>query len=490
MGEAMAAQIDERALDERLAALEAARAWSPRTISRLETLVRTGDDGALFRVNPVKFAAERGMSEAETIDLFLHATAVGLFAMDWLLLCPLCSCVVDSFGSLRAVDNHYHCSMCQTDYEAQLDDYIAVTFTVAPAIRRIAFHDPAGLPARDYVVKYRVTGPHLAGRTPDGLIWGELVDQVTRAVSYLPSGETVRLELTATGGFLLGYDTDSDAGFVIAIAGDPTSEPQAVRLQYLDGRCEPKGGKVRPGPVAIEITNLTARRGLIGVGELPADFARCQLTYEPFLTAARLLTTQTFRDLFRAEVIRATEGIGVKDITLLFTDLKGSTALYERVGDLNALALVQRHFERLRDATVRRGGTIIKTIGDAVMAAFQHPTDAVGAALDMLAGVEALNRDVGERNLILKIGLHKGAAIAVTLNDRLDYFGQTVNVAARVQALADAGEVYFTREVHDAPGVDALLAHSAVETATARLKGLGQEVPVFRVTPRTMTQAP
>jgi class 3 adenylate cyclase len=424
------------------------------------------------------------MSEAETIDLFLHASAVGLFTMDWLLLCPLCSCVVGSFSSLRVVDSHYHCSMCQTDYEAQLDDYIAVTFTVAPTVRRIAFHNPADLPARDYVVKYRITGPHLAGRTPDGLIWGELVDQVTRAVSYLPPGDTLRLEVTAGGGFLLGYDTDSDAGFVIAIAGDPTAEPQTVLLRYLDGCCEPKGVKVRPGPVVIGITNVTARRGLIAVAALPADFARCQLTYEPFLTAARLLTTQTFRDLFRAEVIRGTEGIGVKDITLLFTDLKGSTAFYERIGDLNALALVQRHFERLRDATVRRGGSVIKTIGDAVMAAFQDPAAAVGAALDMLAGVEALNRDLGERNLILKIGLHKGAAIAVTLNDRLDYFGQTVNVAARVQALADAGEVYLTREVRDAPGVAALLAPFAVEATTARLKGLRQETQVFRVEPR------
>jgi class 3 adenylate cyclase len=84
------------------------------------------------------------------------------------------------------------------------------------------------------------------------------------------------------------------------------------------------------------------------------------------------------------------------------------------------------------------------------MAAFQDPADAVAAALDMLAGVEALNRDLGDRNLILRIGLHKKAAIAVTLNDRLDYFGQTVNVAARVQGLADAGEICLTREVHDA----------------------------------------
>ena len=71
------------------------------------------------------------------------------------------------------------------------------------------------------------------------------------------------------------------------------------------------------------------------------------------------------------------------------------------------------------------------------------------------------------------------------MNDRLDYFGQTVNVAARVQGLADAGEVYLTREVRDAPGVAALLAPCAVEATTARLRGLDQEMAVFRVMPHS-----
>ncbi len=106
------------------------------------------------------------------------------------------------------------------------------------------------------------------------------------------------------------------------------------------------------------------------------------LHFAPFLSGKRLLTTQTFRDLFRSEVI-GSEGIGVKDIALLFTDLKGSTALYDRIGDLNAFSLVQQHFEQLQSVTARHHGAIIKTIGDAIMAAFVDPADAVEAALDM-----------------------------------------------------------------------------------------------------------
>ena len=156
--------------------------------------------------------------------------------------------------------------------------------------------------------------------------------------------------------------------------------------------------------------------------------------------------TQTFRDFFRSEVIRATEGIAVRDITVLFTDLKGSTALYERIGDLNAYVQVQRHFEQLIDVTVRHQGAVTKTIGDAVMAAFLTPTDALRAALEMREAVEQLNRDRPQRDFILKIGIHKGASIAVTLNERLDYFGQTVNIAARVQHLAGGDEICLTED--------------------------------------------
>ena len=129
--------IDENKLEERLVALEAAKSWSPRVVSRLETLMRSGTDEALYRINPIQFATEKSIAEAEAIDLFLHACVVGLFDMDWLLVCPMCSDVVESFRSLRKLHTHFHCHLCQSDYDAALDDYITVTFTVSPAVRSI-----------------------------------------------------------------------------------------------------------------------------------------------------------------------------------------------------------------------------------------------------------------------------------------------------------------------------------------------------------------
>ena len=81
----------------------------------------------------------------------------------------------------------------------------------------------------------------------------------------------------------------------------------------------------------------------------------------------------------------------------------------------------------------------------------------------------------------LKIGVHHGAAIAVTLNEQLDYFGQTVNIAARVQALADAGEIWVTEEVWGYPGVRELLAPYPAERRTVELRGVERPLGVLRV---------
>ena len=471
--------IDEKKLEERLAVVEAARSWSPRVVSRLETLLRSGTDEALYRINPIEFAREKSIAEAEGIDLFLHACVAGLFDMDWLLVCPMCSDVVESFRSLRKLHTHFHCHLCQSDYDAALDDYITVTFTVSPTVRSIRFHRPDALSAWDYVFHYKLTS---GGMLPDGVPWSEAAKQLVRVLTRIEPGSTLSLEVDAVEGALLGQDFESDAQFLFPVASGVDAALPHVSVTLDRGQCMAAPANIAPGKVVFDVHNAGKLPVIFGILQLPvATFQRQKLRFGPSLSGKRLLTTQTFRDFFRSEVIGATEGIAVLDVTLVFTDLKGSTALYERIGDLNAYIQVQRHFQHLLDATVRHNGAVTKTIGDAVMAAFLTSADAVRAALDMRETVEELNRDRPQRDFILKIGVHRGAAIAVTLNERLDYFGQTVNIAARVQNLADGDEICITEDVYRAPAVAEIIAPYPMVKSEAELKGVSKAMSVYHL---------
>ncbi|MGH6923439.1 MAG: DUF5939 domain-containing protein [Propylenella sp.] len=477
-------EINEKLLDERLAKLEAAKAWSPRVVSKLESHIRSAEDAGLLRINPLTYAAEKNLPETEAIDLFLHATAVGLFDMNWIIICPVCSCVIDSFRALRNLRSHCRCTICHVDLVAQLDDMIAVTFTINPAIRRIIYHDPASLSVADYSYRYRST---FEGLFPDGVSFAALRETGTKALAFLEPGTTTPLEVSAAGDMLRGYSIDTDAGFLFAVDPALPATDTRVSIRCNEDRCEPADLTLPPGKITFDLANDSSKRMSFGIVPLPSGFELPPLHFLPFLSGKRLLTNQTFRDLFRSEV--TSEGLGIKDITLLFTDLKGSTALYDRIGDLDAFALVQQHFDRLHDAAVRNDGAIVKTIGDSVMAAFRDPAHAVRAALDMRKEIGAANRGSADRELVLKIGVHKGAAIAVTLNDRLDYFGQTVNIAARVQNLADADEIFLSRDVYETDAVKEMLTPFRVEPRSAQLRGVHEEIPVFRVEAEASAQA-
>jgi class 3 adenylate cyclase len=319
------------------------------------------------------------------------------------------------------------------------------------------------------------------GRMPDGGSFLDAARSALRGVAFLEPGKSARFEIEAGPGALWGFSSDQAAGFELEVGSEPTREPQHVRLTYLGTGYQPNKGSLAPGPVTLEVDNPTSTRGVLAITQVAPDEEAELLNFDPYLTGKHLLTSQTFRSLFRSEVVGGAEGIAIRDIALLFTDIRGSTALYQRIGDLNAFQLVQQHFDLLRETTVGHGGAIVKTIGDAVMAAYPDAAHAVAAALDMLGDIERFNADQPERSVSLKIGIHHGAAIAVTLNEELDYFGQTVNIASRVQEMADAAEIWITDAVWRYPGVQELLESYLTEQRTAEFRGIAHPMSVVRI---------
>src|SRR6202795_4709940 len=175
-----------------------------------------------------------------------------------------------------------------------------------------------------------------------------------------------------------------------------------------------------------------------------------------------MLTNQTFRDVYKADNLNIDQRLKITSLTFLFTDLKGSTALYERVGDLAAFDLVRAHFHALLEIISSEKGAVVKTIGDAVMATFIRPEHALTAGLRMRAAMAGRHVARGTEDLIGQIGIHEGPFLAVMLNERQDYFGQTVNIAARVQSLSTSQEILITGPVIDSPGVAMILAKEAI----------------------------
>src|SRR5712672_1125811 len=453
----------------------------PAVADAIAHLIDHGKDHQLNRINAMDFSKTTGLDEERVISGFLHASRLGLFGMSWHLLCLACGSVLDAHGTLTSLrPDDYHCGLCACGYEASVDEQVEVAFTVSPRIRRIAAHDPNSLPVWEYFKQvFWSSGVDLNKES-----FASLTDEVTLDTLELPAGEKAVLSLQLPSEFVIVFEPVTHTAQFIDVQGEPTKERQQLSMIYSKVK-SPTGGTVtlRPGPLRLALDNQA------GVRVLPSVFIAGDALHhligkrKPFLTAKRMLTNQTFRDVFKADNLNIDQRLKITSLTFLFTDLKGSTALYERVGDLAAFDLVRAHFHALLEIISSERGAVVKTIGDAVMATFIRPEHAIVAGLRMRAAMDVLNAERGRDDLAVKIGIHEGPCLAVMLNERQDYFGQTVNIAARVQGLATSQAIHITGPVIDAPAVAAILDKEAIKPIQkqAALRGIADKVVVYEI---------
>jgi class 3 adenylate cyclase len=457
------------------------RSADANAIAALECLVREAPDRALNRINVLDFAARHRLDEERVTAAFLHATRIGLFELSWNVLCPSCGGVLDAAATLKSVRHDaYYCAFCALESEPTLDQMIEVTFTISPRVRHIAAHHPASLPIWEYF--RQIFWSSSLDLPEEGL--EERLEALTLDSVELPPGDKAVLSLQLPAEVVIVFDPVSHRGHFIEVKGEPTRERQHVSIVFHKVRSPTRTEGLRPGPLRLLLENRTDTRVLPAVWV--ADDRLGDLLHggrRPFITANRLLSNQTFRDLYRTDTLTIDQRLKICSLTFLFTDLKASTELYERVGDLAAFNLVRSHFRVLLDIVAAEAGAVVKTIGDAVMATFPTPDRAVSAALRMREAMRELNTAHGRQDLLLKIGIHEGPCLAVLLNDRQDYFGQTVNVASRVQGMADATAIIVTEAVVQHAQVARLLEQSGLQPTPrhAALRGLTREVTVYDI---------
>jgi class 3 adenylate cyclase len=449
-------------------------------VDAIERLVADAPDHQLCRINPLAFAAKNGLDEEDTIAAFLHATRIGMFDIAWNVLCPGCGGVLDTNATLKTVQKEeYVCALCADSYQPTLDEMVDVTFTVSPRLRRITAHSPDDLPPTEYLRQlYWGSGVDVP---EEG--YQQLVDDIMLDHVELAAGEKGVLAIQLPAEFIIVFEPVTHSAQFIDVKGEPTRDRQTLSLSYDREHTHNQTLEMRPGPLRIALENRTDTR------VLPSVFIAGHALHDllgrrrPFLTAKRLLSNQTFRDLYRTDTLDVDQRLKITSLTFLFTDLRGSTELYERVGDLVAFDLVRAHFHVLHEIVASEAGAVVKTIGDAVMATFPTPDRAVAAALRMREAMRELNSSNDREDLLLKIGVHEGPCIAVTLNERQDYFGSTVNIASRVQGLANSQSIFATGPVVEDKKTIELLKSKALtpQSNNVSLRGIEREVLVYAI---------
>jgi class 3 adenylate cyclase len=398
---------------------------------RLADLVLNAQEVDLWHIRPLKLAYEWNRPAVQVIELCLQAVRAGLLELRWDLLCPRCRVAKAWSGGLDRLPDGAHCGSCNIDYGRDFSKNVEASFRPAEAIRPME--------TGEYCLMGPISTPHI--KLQVALDPGESRD-IKAQLSFGP----YRLRTLEAG-----PECDIEAG----IDGFP-----AVILEGDDVKA---GAPAARGTIRLENRST---RPLTAIVESRAWVADA-------LTADRVTSLQAFRDLFSEDVLRPGDEVSIGRVTLLFSDLRGSTALYQKIGDATAYHLVRDHFAFMARTIRDHQGAIVKTIGDAVMAAFARPEDGLAAAVKIQRQVAAFNHDHpvgdGADAVAIKLGLHQGPCIVVTLNDRLDYFGSTVNLAARLQGQSQGGDIVLSQEIAEDPAVAPLLAGLAVEGMPATL---------------------
>ncbi len=476
--------MQQTTLQQKLDSLAELAPLDTALVNQFGEILTTLDDWTLLRVNPLTFAETYQINPKQAVDLFVYAVKVGIFDFQWNMICPMCGGVEYSSDTINEVQARgFLCTVCQAINSGDLDDRVEVTFKVNPTIRKLEI-DPFA--SSENYNRYFFSKSVQFTPKQEQYFLG-----VMQAVRALQADEAVDLRMTLTPNSHYRFMSLilHQAVTVQAGAGE-AAEPHTVYLDILPTGFSPRELDIPAGEVIFHIKNLRPRLTDVTFSKVDSNetaeiIAERTPQMTPMLTAKRLLNNQNFRDLFRVQTLRPDLTLNIRSLTLLFTDLKGSTELYDAAGDAYAYDLIQRHFKILTQATQRNAGAIVKTMGDAIMATFSTPHEGVTAAIEMMDGMASLNGalQADGHELGLKIGLHQGNTLAVNADDRLDYFGQTVNIAARVQGLAKSGEIWVSEAIYKADDIATLLQTAGYqpEKQSVHLKGVSEPTTVFRL---------
>jgi adenylate cyclase len=437
--------LQEKELQHRLQRFASAPV-SPALRDRLIRFIREGFDDELGQIRPFELARLWGFERREVLRAFLHAARAGLYELQWQLECPMCRGGSQEAASLEKLQREGYCIDCDRAFSLDFASNVEAIFKVSPAIRAVV--------PGTWCVASPWFRPHVLANfivPPNG----------QREVSLeLPKGAyTLR---TTMQRYRTGLPASPGSRLQVKL------EPRALEVTAGQGGAE--GSRV-----SLVLVNATPHE---------EEFSIERADWAPEAALGRdVLALRDFHDLFSTEAPATGVELTIGSMAVLFSDLTGSTALYEKIGDARAFALIEQHFRIAERAVERHGGAVLKTMGDAVMATFLRAGDAFSAALELVRETEQLHSHHGLR---VKVGLHEGPCLAVRANQRLDLFGTTVNLAARLQGEAKGGQVVVLERLLEHPEIRERIQREQLEFTRfqVELRGVSQSQSCVAVTPR------
>lgn len=405
-----------------------------KIVNKLTDFIHRADEIDLRHIQPIKLAKQWNEKPNHVLQVFLHAVKEGLLNFNWNLACPNCRSIQHSYKTLNEIHEPIYCHDCNEESHVNFNRSIQLSFRPNPLIRKIS--------DKSYALSGPQRSPHIA------------IQQ------YLEPGQSRYVKTHLENGIYYLRASHCDGKAVLHV-GDDGKDTVRIRLTELD--IDGEVNIVNQPNLILE--NLTQKEQLLTIER--ADWNKDEVS------AAHATSLQIFRDLFSHEVLRKGEKIAVDQLTLMFTDLYNSTGMYHKEGDNHAVGRVIEHFDILHRAVEKEDGAVVKTIGDSVMAVFSNPAQAFRAFTNAQKIISEDNRF--NRSLKLKAGIHHGSCVAVNLNNKIDYFGSTVNIASRLVDYANADEAVISSTVSENEEVQSMLESQKFEYLTkkehVKLKG-------------------
>lgn len=368
-------------------------------------ILKNKEDEEVYQLKIPFFAENFNLPKKELLSAFIKAVKYDLFEICWDIICPHCHGVRHRPSRLEKIVLVNECDACQLTFHVDRVDYIDATFRINPSIREVKN------------IVFCSAEPHKKKH----ILLQEKIN---------PKNEKCYIFNLVHGEYrirIIGVENI----YSFKVNQDKEKEDEIINWDGSENKEVLSSG----GQIKLTISHKT--EGLFIVEKK---------TFPPhYFCPTNLFNHFEFRNLFSNEKLGKGIQLRLPQQIILFTDIVGSTKFYENVGDEQAYREIDKHFDIIKFHLEKNKGILIKTIGDAVMASF--PT-----ADDLLKTCKEIDRTITEeKDLSLKIrySAHLGPMIAVNFNTGIDYFGNHVNTAAKLQAIAGANEIAVSQRFFD-----------------------------------------